>query len=551
MWVKLTRAKVAGQTRTYVQLVESYWDRGQPRHRVLASLGRADELDPDMVARLVESLGRLTDRVAVVSGPEDIQSRGGKVYGSTYVLEELWRQLGLDRLWREATRGRKFRFDLEAAVRTLVLSRLHNPASERRTVNWLARAHVTGAEELTLHQLYRALDVFYHLWPRLEPELLPALGRLVALDASLCLFDATGVCFEGEGPPGLAEWGYSRDRRPDLKQFILGLLTTREGIPVGHVVLPGNTQDTESLRRAQQELLQRVPAAQPILVLDRGMVCAENLAALEASGCKYIVGMRLRWHKARQALARPGRYARVAENLYVKEVRAAEGSERLIVCYNPLEARRDRENRARMVAQLQELAGKGEGIPRRLLRSAAARRCLALRGGTVQLDHERIRADALYDGKWVLATNESRDRLPASEVARHYKGLWRVEHAVRTLRSPLETHPVFHWTERRVRAHLGIGVLAYTIERRATLLRSLELLLQGAGLNISAEAALEQLGRITRDEVRAGPVRFWVRSDLTPEQQALLRALGVPIPPKGERLGGAGGHSGKKARRSG
>jgi len=73
MWVKLTRSRTGRESRTYVQLVESYWDRGQPRHRVVASLGRADELDPEMVARLVRSLARLTDKVAVVSGPEDVR----------------------------------------------------------------------------------------------------------------------------------------------------------------------------------------------------------------------------------------------------------------------------------------------------------------------------------------------------------------------------------------------------------------------------------------------------------------------------------------------
>jgi len=546
VWVKLTRSRSGKETRTYVQLVESYWDRGQPRHRVVASLGRADGLDPKMVARLVRSLGRLTDQVAVVGGPEDVHSQGGKVYGSTYLLEELWRRLNLDRLWREAAMGRKFQFDLETAVRALVLSRLHNPTSERQTATWLARAHVTGAGELTLHQLYRALDVFYRLWPRLEPRLLPEIGQLIALDGRVYLFDTTSVSFEGGGPPGLAERGYSRDRRPDLKQFILGLLTTREGMPIGHVVLPGGHLGTpDSLRRAQEELLGRVPAAQPIIVLDRGMISAENLRALEAGGYKYIVGVRLRRHKARRALARPGRYARVAENLYVKEVQMPAGSERLIVCYNPLEARRDRESRASMVAQLQALVGKGEGIPRRLLRSASARRYLALRGGTVELDPERIRSDAVYDGKWVLATNVSRPHLPASEVARHYKGLWRVEHAFRTLKSPLETHPIFHWTERRVRAHVGICVLAYT------LLRCLELLLEQAGLDISGQGALELLSRITRDEVRAGPVQFWVRSDLRPEQQALLQALRVGLPPKGERLGNPHPHSDRKTRRLG
>lgn len=530
VWVKFTKARTGAEARTYVQLVESYRDeKGKPRHRVLAGLGRADELDPDMIARLVQSLGGLTDRVAVVSGPEDIRNQGARVYGSTYVLQQIWTRLGLDQWWREVAEGRRYRFDLEAAIRAMVFSRLHNPASERKTMAWLAQAEVTGAEGLALQHLYRALDAFYHLWPSLEPRLLPALGRLVAVDASLCLFDTTSVHFEGEGPPGLAQFGYSRDRRPDCRQFILGLLTTREGVPIGHLVLPGNTSDTHSLVRAQKELLERIPALKPILVLDRGMVSAENLAGLKASGYAYIVGIRLREHKARRALARPGRYARVADNLHVKEVCMEGTPDRVIVCYNPQEAERDRRNRAEMVSRLRQMLQAGR-IPKQLLRSAPARRYLNFMGGRVQLNEDRIREDEAYDGKWVLETNVGKERLCAKEVAGHYKGLWRVESAFRSLKSPLEAHPVYHWTERRVKAHVGVCVLAYA------LLRVLELMLGEASVDDSGKTALETLAAITSEEVRVGPLHFRVRSDLTPDQEKILQALRIPVPPKGQHL---------------
>lgn len=153
-----------------------------------------------------------------------------------------------------------------------------------------------GAGGLSLHHLYRALDLLYHIWPHLEPRLLPALGKLVAVDTSLCLFDTTSVYFEGDGPDGLSEFGYSRDRRPDRKQLLLGLLTTRDRLPVGHLTLPGSTSDVKSLEEAANSLLGRVPATKPILVLDRGMVSEANLARLADAGWQYIVGVRLRQH---------------------------------------------------------------------------------------------------------------------------------------------------------------------------------------------------------------------------------------------------------------
>ncbi|NPV60990.1 MAG: IS1634 family transposase [Actinobacteria bacterium] len=526
MFLKRTRARSGGQVHTYAQIVESYWDKGKPRHRVIASLGRVDKLDPDSMARLVESLAGLTDRVAVVRGPDDVRSLGGKVYGSTWALDQLWEKVGIGFWIQELSRERKLSFDLDAALRAMVAARLHDPSSERKVCEWLKAAHVEGAGGLSLHHLYRALDLLYHIWPHLEPRLLPALGKLVAVDTSLCLFDTTSVYFEGDGPDGLSEFGYSRDRRPDRKQLLLGLLTTRDGLPVGHLTLPGSTSDVRSLEEAANSLLGRVPATKPILVLDRGMVSEANLARLADAGWQYIVGVRLRQHLARDALSRPGRYAKVSENLYVKEVSPKDGpsGERLIVCYNPLEAKADAEARMRMVSELRKMAG--GRIPKKLLKNQAARRYLKVEGGRVRLDEARIKEDRRYDGRWVLRTNS---KLPAVEVARHYKGLWRIERAFRTLKSPLEVHPVYHWTERRVRAHVAVCVLAYTM------LRLIEMLCEEAGLHISGEEALRKLSSISKNELEVGPLSFWVRSELTPEHDSIFRALRISPPPRGGR----------------
>ena len=219
----------------------------------------------------------------------------------------------------------------------------------------------------------------------------------------------------------------------------------------------------------------------------------------------------------------------MAENLLVKEVRVGgmPHGERLVVCYNPVEAERDRLERERMVEKLRGLVRSGKGVPGKLLRSVAARRYLRIEGGEVRLDEARIEADRRYDGKWVLRTNT---KLPPEEVAQRYKGLWRIERAFRTLKGPLEIHPVYHWTERRVRAHVEVCVLAYG------LLQVVEKLLGRAGVPLSGQEALARLEAVTVDEVRVGELGLRVRSDLTTEQEEIFRALGVAPPPRIEHL---------------
>ncbi|MBC7338648.1 MAG: hypothetical protein H5U04_02075, partial [Firmicutes bacterium] len=132
MFLKRTQVRSGDHVYTYIQVVESYWDKGAPRHRVLANLGRLDQLNPDSVARLAKSLASLTNGAAVVTGPEDVECKVARVYGSTWALSQLWEKVGLGRWFRELSSGRRIRFDLDAAVRAMVFARLHNPSSEQK-----------------------------------------------------------------------------------------------------------------------------------------------------------------------------------------------------------------------------------------------------------------------------------------------------------------------------------------------------------------------------------------------------------------------------------
>lgn len=529
MFLKRTRVRSGNREYTYAQVVESYWDHGIPRHRVLLSLGRIDQVDPEMIARLAKSLAQLAPGVRVVDSAEEVHSSGARSCGHTWALTALWEALGLAGCLRGLVHGRRIRFDLEAAVRAMVLARLSFPGSERKVMAWLEGVELAGSKGLRLQHLYRALDVMAVEFPVVEAAYLGGLGRLVEVDASMCLLDTTSVSFEGEGPEGLAEYGYSRDKRPELRQMVLGMMTSREGLPLGHVVLPGSTVDVEALVEEVNVLRERLPLTRPVLVFDRGMISERRLGELIEDGWRYIAAARRRTKLAQAALAQSGRYKVVAKNLQVKEVQVRGGlaGERLMVCYNPLEAERDRREREGMVVKLREMVGSGKGVPKRLLRSVAARRFLKISGGTVTLDEARIEEQARYDGRWVLRTNTG---LPPQEVAQRYKELWRIERAFRTLKSPLEIHPVYHWTERRVRAHVGICVLAYGM------LRVVERLVEKAGLGMSGQDALRTLERMTVDEANIGGLGLRVRSDLTPEQERIFAALHVSPPPRVEPL---------------
>ncbi|REJ32344.1 MAG: IS1634 family transposase, partial [Bacillota bacterium] len=514
MFLKRTKVRSGKNVYTYLQLVESVWKDGRPTHRVVANLGREDKLDPAQIDRLVASLAAYGS--GEVHLPASVTIHDAREYGTVHVLNHLWRQFGCDDLVRSLARERSFSFDIEAAWRALVFARICAPGSERSVMRWLPGVYAPEFEGLQLQHLYRTLDFVAEVKDEFEREWLLRLTKTLCPDLRLVLFDTTSVYFEGAGPEGLAAYGYSRDKRSDLPQIVLGLFTTDEGYPLTHVVFPGNAIDLSVFREAMADLRGKLPISEIVMVMDRGMVSEANLRMLDELGIPYIVGARLRQLATREVLKTAGRYRVVAENLQVKDVRR--DGVRYVICYNPQEAERDQAERASMVAYLEERL---RGGLKAFVKNPAAKRYLKVRGEQITLDQARIRDDARYDGKWVLQTSTELD---AAQVALAYKGLWQVERAFRTLKNPLEIRPVYHWTPRRVRAHVALCVHAYFFERLV------ENRISQARLDLEPGTVWDELRRIRATDLQLGFKRLMHCTTLTDTQRRLLQALEVPEP---------------------
>ncbi len=436
------------------------------------------------------------------------------------MLEHLWQELELDRTLGDLLRGRRFAFDAATVIKAIVFGRVVAPSSERALVReWLARVRWPDFETIRLHHAYRALAALAAIQPELERALTRVLTEKLFADVTLTLFDAASIHFEGRGPEGLAAYGYS-PTRPDLVQVRLGLLTSREGLPLSHWVFPGDQSDVVTFAEATRHFREQLPVASFTVVADRGMVSEANLQALEQAGIPYIVGVRLRWQAAREALATPGRYRQVRPNLFVKELHR-EGPRRVLVCLNPEAAQEDRRQRAEMVARLVEVLRQSSSGWRQYLKGPACRYQVT-EGARPQLNRARIRDDARYDGKWVLWTTSS---LPPEEVALVYKGLLEVEASFRTLKTPLEIQPVYHGSDAGVRGHITSAVLALLLARL------IERRLEAAGMPQRTRTALATLAGIDEVAIDLGVRRLLRTTRLTEEQRRIWEALKMPSLP--------------------
>jgi hypothetical protein len=474
-----------GPDTRYLQLVEGERDaKGRVQTRILHSFGRTDQLDLAQIRRLVDQLGRYLDPDAspAVSGLDVTRTWA---IGGTHLLDSLWRELRLDQFFSHALEGRAFAQPVERAIFALVAHRALAPASKLACSRWAgASAWIPGLErggaELGVQHLYRAMDFLHGAMPGLQEHLYFQVTDLLSADVSVLFYDTTSVSFhldEADPEPGLRRHGYSKKKRPDLPQIVVGLAINRDGIPVGHWIYPGNRIDVTTVEEVTRDLLGLRPR-RFLFVGDRGMVSQANLDFLESRRLGYLLGCPFRTDPALEArlLSLRGPYRPVREGLGVKEARITDGGRtlRYLLCRSEARAARDVRTRAAVVDRLKKVLadrkkGAASGDTRAghalLSKPGYARYLVQAADGTLKIDPAKVAAAARYDGKYVLMTNEL--DLPAEELVQGYRDLWRAERAFRSMKSVLDLEPVQHRTTERITAHVHVCVLAYLLTRIA------------------------------------------------------------------------------------
>ena len=359
----------------------------------------------------------------------------------------------------------------------------------------------------------------------------------------------------------IAQRGYSRDHRPDCLQVNIALVVTREGMPLGYEIFPGNTADVTTVEEIVEAMERRFGKANRVWVMDRGMVSAQNIAWLNESGRRYVVGTPRselkRW--ARQ-LAEHSDWRRIREDVEVKICRGPEGNETFLLCRSAARMEKERAMHERfgkrIEAGLQTMARRIAKSRRRLDAKvlerqvgrllernarAAARYSIAIEDDQASDAGVRLQWSAhpewdawanLSEGTYILRSNVH--EWSDEELWRTYIQLTEAEAAFRIHKSDLAIRPVWHQKAERIKAHILICFLGYA------LWKTLQQWQSRAGLGDSPRTILTELSRITAADVvlpladgsaRELRIRCVVRPDRS--QAILLDRLGLTLP---ERL---------------
>jgi Transposase DDE domain len=554
-----------GSVVSYLQLAhnERHPVSGNPVAKVIHSFGRADTVDREALARLVSSISRFLtpEQAATAAAGGGVEVLDSRRLGTAWTLDRLWERLGIGAAIRRVAAGRRLDGDaVERVVFALVCQRACEPGSKLAATTWVAqRVAIEGCAGFSDDQAYRAMDFLLDALDEIAADVFGSVAHLLNLDLDIVFVDTTSTYWESETADELAEladpaaddehsspaeagtraFGHSKDHRPDLPQVVIAMAVTRDGIPVRCWTFPGNTADTAIIRTIKDDLggwgLRRL-----VWVADRGFASAANRAYLTRGGGHYIHAEKLRHTntEAAAALARPGRYRTVADNLRVKEVAVAPGgdgdgdqgarTQRFVICHNPEQGDRDQQVRANLVAHLQQLtAGSDTWTVRRrdelvgsLKTKPGLRRYLRRTpSGLLRVDQAAIKREQHLDGKWLLRTSDL--TLTPGDLAAAYKQLLAVERGWRDFKGALGLRPVFHHREDRIRAHIQLCWLALL------LLRVIENATGDTWRNTRHELDRMHLVTLATDHGRVAQ-----RSAITPGQHTALRALDLPDPPK-------------------
>jgi transposase len=533
----------------YLQIVESFREKGQVHQRVLSTVGRLDTLQATgQLDALMRSGLRFCEKLAVIDAHAAGQTEAVQVQrvGPDLVFGRLWETLQLGTIIKRALQSRHYGFDVERALYLTVVHRLFASGSDRAAERWRQAYRLPGTETLELHHLYRAMAFLGEPLPDqpgariletprctkdwIEEELFEQRRDLFS-EIELVFFDTTAIYFEGEGGQEIGRHGKSKDHRPDLKQMVVGLVLDLHGWPLCCELWPGNTADVTTLLPVVNRLRQRFRVRRVCLVADRGMISAGTIKALESDelDCDYILGARMRSVKevSERVLADRGRYQEITPErktakdpspLKVKEVLIDD--RRYVVCLNEEQRRKDAADRKAIVEHLREQLKQGD---KELVGNKGYRKyLLAGSGERFAIDEAKVKEEVRYDGKWVLQTNLADE---PKLIALAYKELWMVEDMFRTMKSILETRPIYHKRDETIRGHVFCSFLALLLKR------ALERRLEDKGETWEWAEILRGLDNLQEVEALFQGKRFVLRSQVLGQAHKALMAAGVALPP--------------------
>lgn len=394
--------------------------------------------------------------------------------GSDLILDRIFDRVGFDRIEDDV-------------FRKLVKARLSYPASKAATVEYL-KNHFD--EDVYLSKIYRYLDRLSDRQHDLVQDIsVRHTMKLFGGSIGVLFYDVTTLYFEADYEDELRKTGFSKEGRHSQPQIILGLLVSMGGYPLAYCIHEGNKYEGHTMLPVVEEFVRKYGLEDFIIVADSGLMNNDNICELESQGYKYIIGAKIKNEskEIREWILKQEK----ADCLMVEYDKG--GGRRLLVGYSDDRAKKDAHNREKGIRRLEKAYKRGAQTKANI-NKRGYNKFLTMEGDVkVTINYSKLEEDARWDGLKGYLTNTD---IPTSEVYSAYHNLWHVERAFRIAKSKIEIRPMFHFTRRRIEAHVCICFVALKVYKE------LERMLKLTDINMSVDKVLNLAKTITTIQVR-------------------------------------------------
>lgn len=428
----------------------------------------------------------------ITGGIKDIRQNGVEL-----LLSPVYDSIGFNRIKDEL-------------LKHLVIARVAQPRSKLATVDYMRRYFDAYTSS---DSIYRYMDKLYDTQRELVQQIsVEHTRKVLGGRIGVVFYDVTTLYFETACEDGLRSPGFSKDGKTAESQIVLGLLVSEGGYPLSYSIFNGKQYEGRTIISVIDDFVQRFHLTDFVVVADAGLLSRKNITLLKAAGYKFILGGRIKKESAKVqdwVLSLPKDQERINEA-------RINGDERIIVSYSEKRAAKDEYNRNRGIQRLRKAYSAGK-IKKENINQRGYNKFLHIDNDVrVSIDEDRIRDDAKWDGLKSYVTNTD---LEPCEVIAQYQGLWVVERAFRISKGTLETRPIFHFTERRIEAHICICFIAYKVYKE------FERQLRTKGINISVDKVLDIARTVSTLTVAVGDNQTLRQTMLLTEEQRILEPL--------------------------
>jgi transposase len=523
MFVKRTRGGSNHKPIYYYQLAESYRDKDKVKHRILCTLGREDELmAKGGFDKLMEKFAALSKQYLLVSKSQE-SIKDTLIYGPMLVINYLWKHLEMQSLLEGIQQGYKIEFSLEQAVKLMISNRLIDPMSKLAIDRWKGEIYGEDFESIELQHLYRSLDILADHKDMVEKSFFEKTRNLFKSPVSIVFYDLTTLYFESQQADALKKYGYSKDNKTDCVQVVIGLVINQDGLPISYHLFPGNTYEGKTVVPVLNKLRKDFLLERIIFVGDKGIVGNEIMQELSSAGYEYIIAAKISKvaEEHHPEILNRENYTRIDDIISTHQI-ITEG-QRLVLGYSAKRAERDKRQRELLLERLQKKLDKSRN-PKSVTKSAY-NAYLTIEGKSkMSIDPQKVAEKEKWDGFFGFYTNNQ--SMSNKQVVLTYQMLWQIENSFRVLKSTLDLRPVYHWTEKRIQGHIMICFLSLYM------LRAIEYKInRQEKLNLSTDEIFDHLDKIRAVSINAFRKKVVMRTEITDENNLILRTLGIKIPP--------------------